>query len=103
MKQFQAVQALLGDSLPVHILDGGRAEARMALVLAKQCHLVSQENFCNSTSCACNGWLAQRFDLLKTVKLIVDASRSDGPTIAPLWEGTRFETVVTFLGLIGRL
>ena len=53
----------------------------MALILAKQCHLVSQNNFCNSTGC---GWLAQRFDLLKTVKLIVGASRSDGPIIAPL-------------------
>ena len=72
-------------SLPGHTLDRGRwAEARMALVLAKQCHLVSHENFCNSTSCACNVWLAQRFDLLKTVKLIVGASRSDGPTIASL-------------------
>ena len=102
MKQFQAVQALLGDSLPVHILDRGRwAEARMALVLAKQCHLVSQESFCNSTGCACNGWPAQRFDLLKAVKLIVGASRSDGPTIAPLCEGTRFETAVMFWGLRG--
>ena len=44
MEQFQAIQALLGDSLPVYILDRGRwAEARIALVLAKQCHLVSQD------------------------------------------------------------
>jgi hypothetical protein len=100
MKQFQAVEALLGDSLPVHILDRGRwAEARMALVLAKQCHLVSQE-FLQLHRLRLQ-WLAQRFDLLKTVKLIVGASRSDGPTIAPLCEGTRFETAVMFWGLWG--
>jgi hypothetical protein len=34
-------------------------------------------------------------------KLIVGASRSDGPTIAPLYEGTRFETAVMFWGLWG--
>ena len=73
----------------------------MALVLSQAMPPCQPGEFLQLHGCACNGWPAQRFDLPKTVKLIVGASRSDGPTIAPLCEGTRFETAVMFWGLRG--